>query len=91
MQTGRSRAIAGRAAAASDFAENPQHLRSFAREFDQAANLGLLSTGPTAQLAALTNCSEVIRVGDGSRGATPAAMSAWLVNLGVGARLALTP
>ena len=51
--------------------------------FNEAANLGPLLTGLTAQLALLTDRWEVIVVDDGSRDATPAAMAAWLVNPGV--------
>ena len=51
--------------------------------FNEAANLGLLLTGLTAQLAALTDHWEVIVVDDGSRDATPAAMAPWLLNPGV--------
>ena len=51
--------------------------------FNEAANLGPLLTGLTAQLTLLTDRWEVIVVDDGSRDATPAAMAAWLVNPGV--------
>ena len=51
--------------------------------YDEAANLGLLLTGLTAQLAQLTDRWEVIVVDDGSRDATSAAMAPWVVNPGV--------
>ena len=51
--------------------------------FNEAANLGPLLTGLTAQLAALTDRWEVIVIDDGSRDATPAAMAPWLVQPGV--------
>ena len=51
--------------------------------FNEAANLGPLLTGLTAQLTLLTDRWEVIVVDDGSRDATPAAMAAWLVKPGV--------
>ena len=51
--------------------------------FNEAANLGLLLTGLTAQLAALSEHWEVIVIDDGSRDATPAAMAPWLMRPGV--------
>ena len=51
--------------------------------FNEAANLGPLLTGLTAQLTLLTDRWEVIVVDDGSRDATPATMAAWLVGPGV--------
>jgi len=51
--------------------------------FNEAANLGPLLSGLTAQLAALTDRWEVIVVDDGSRDATPAAMAPWLTRPGV--------
>ena len=45
--------------------------------FNEAANLGPLLNGLTAQLTLLTDRWEVIVVDDGSRDATPAAMAAW--------------
>ena len=46
--------------------------------FNEAANLGPLLTGLTAQLAELTDHWEVIVIDDGSRDATPAAMAPWV-------------
>jgi len=51
--------------------------------FNEAANLELMLTGLTAQLAALTDHWEVLVVDDGSRDATPATMAPWLVRPGV--------
>jgi glycosyltransferase involved in cell wall biosynthesis len=51
--------------------------------YNEAANLGLLLTGLTAQLAALTERWEILVVDDGSRDATPAAMAPWLSAPGV--------
>jgi polyisoprenyl-phosphate glycosyltransferase len=51
--------------------------------YNEAANLGPLLTGLTAQLALLTDLWEVVVVDDGSRDATPAAMAPWLVQPGV--------
>ncbi|HEY4067138.1 MAG TPA: glycosyltransferase family 2 protein [Burkholderiaceae bacterium] len=51
--------------------------------FNEAANLGLLLTGLTGQLAALTDRWEIIIIDDGSRDATPAAMAPWLTRPGV--------
>ena len=51
--------------------------------YNEAANLGPLLTGLTAQLAALTERWEVIVIDDGSRDATPAAMAPWLTRPGV--------
>jgi glycosyltransferase involved in cell wall biosynthesis len=51
--------------------------------YNEAANLGPLLTGLTAQLAQLTDRWEVIVVDDGSRDATPAAMAPWVMNPGV--------
>ena len=51
--------------------------------FNEAANLGPLLAGLTAQLAALTDRWEVIVIDDGSRDATPAAMAPWLMQPGV--------
>ena len=51
--------------------------------FNEAANLALLLTGLTAQLALLTERWEVIVIDDGSRDATPAAMAPWLLRPGV--------
>ncbi len=46
--------------------------------YNEAANLGLLLAGLTAQLAELTDRWEVIVIDDGSRDATPAAMAPWV-------------
>ena len=51
--------------------------------FNEAANLGLLLTELTAQLGGLTDRWEVIVVDDGSRDATPAAMTQWVATPGV--------
>lgn len=51
--------------------------------YNEAANLGLLLTGLTAQLAELTERWEVIVIDDGSRDATPAAMAPWVLSPGV--------
>ncbi len=51
--------------------------------YNEAANLGPLLTGLTAQLAALTERWEVLVIDDGSRDATPAAMAPWLTRPGV--------
>jgi glycosyltransferase involved in cell wall biosynthesis len=51
--------------------------------FNEAANLGPLLSGLTAQLAELTERWEIIVVDDGSRDATPAAIAPWLVDPGV--------
>jgi glycosyltransferase involved in cell wall biosynthesis len=51
--------------------------------YNEAANLGLLLTGLTEQLAALTDRWEILVVDDGSRDATPAAMAPWLTRPGV--------
>ena len=51
--------------------------------FNEAANLALLLTGLTAQLAELSDRWEVIVIDDGSRDATPAAMAPWLRKPGV--------
>src|SRR5882757_2302074 len=51
--------------------------------FNEAVNLGLLLSGLTEQLAALTDRWEVIVIDDGSRDATPAAMAPWLTRPGV--------
>jgi glycosyltransferase involved in cell wall biosynthesis len=51
--------------------------------FNEAANLGLLLSGLTEQLAVLTDRWEVIVIDDGSRDATPAAMAPWLTRPGV--------
>ncbi|HZT55332.1 MAG TPA: glycosyltransferase family 2 protein [Burkholderiaceae bacterium] len=51
--------------------------------YNEAANLGLLLSGLTAQLAELTDRWEVIVIDDGSRDATPAAMAPWVVEPGV--------
>ena len=51
--------------------------------FNEAANLGPLLDGLTAQLAELTERWEVIVIDDGSRDATPAAMAPWLQRPGV--------
>jgi len=51
--------------------------------FNEAANLGLLLTGLTEQLATLTDRWEVLIVDDGSRDATPAAVAPWLTRPGV--------
>jgi glycosyltransferase involved in cell wall biosynthesis len=51
--------------------------------FNEAANLGLLLVGLTAQLGELTDRWEVIVIDDGSRDATPAAMAPWLSKPGV--------
>lgn len=50
---------------------------------NEAANIGPLLTGLTAQLVRLTERWEVIVVDDGSRDATPAAIAPWLVDPGV--------
>ncbi|MES2098996.1 MAG: glycosyltransferase family 2 protein [Pseudomonadota bacterium] len=49
--------------------------------YNEAANLGLLLTGLTAQLAELSDRWEVIVIDDGSRDATPAAMAPWVAAL----------
>jgi len=46
--------------------------------YNEAANLGMLLTGLTVQLAELTDRWEVIVIDDGSRDATPAAMAPWV-------------
>jgi glycosyltransferase involved in cell wall biosynthesis len=51
--------------------------------YNEAANLGPLLTGLTAQLAELTDRWEVVVIDDGSRDATPAAMAPWLTRPGV--------
>ena len=51
--------------------------------FNEAANLALLLTGLTSQLAELSDRWEVIVIDDGSRDATPAAMAPWLRKPGV--------
>ena len=51
--------------------------------FNEAANLTPLLSGLTAQLAQLSERWEVIVIDDGSRDATPAAMTAWLLRPGV--------
>jgi len=51
--------------------------------YNEAANLGLLLTGLTEQLAALTDRWEILVIDDGSRDATPAAMAPWLTRPGV--------
>lgn len=51
--------------------------------YNEAANLGPLLTGLTAQLAELTERWEVIVIDDGSRDATPAAMASWVKTPGV--------
>ena len=51
--------------------------------FNEAANLGLLLTGLTEQLATLTDRWEVLIVDDGSRDATPATVAPWLTRPGV--------
>ena len=51
--------------------------------FNEAANLGLLLTGLTEQLAGLTERWEVLVIDDGSHDATPAAMAPWLTRPGV--------
>jgi len=51
--------------------------------YNEAANLGLLLTGLTEQLAALTDRWEILVIDDGSRDATPAAMAPWLMRPGV--------
>ena len=51
--------------------------------FNEAANLGPLLAGLTAQLADITERWEVIVIDDGSRDATPAAMAPWLTRPGV--------
>ncbi len=51
--------------------------------FNEAANLGLLLTGLTEQLATLTDAWEIIVVDDGSRDATAAAIAPWLGRPGV--------
>lgn len=51
--------------------------------FNEAANLGPLLTGLTAQLAELTERWEVLVIDDGSRDATPVAIAPWLSRPGV--------
>jgi len=51
--------------------------------YNEAANLGLLLTGLTEQLATLADHWEILVVDDGSRDATPAAMAPWLIRPGV--------
>jgi polyisoprenyl-phosphate glycosyltransferase len=51
--------------------------------FNEAANLELLLSGLTAQLAALSERWEIIVIDDGSRDTTPAAMAPWLTRPGV--------
>jgi glycosyltransferase involved in cell wall biosynthesis len=51
--------------------------------YNEAANLGPLLSGLTAQLAALTERWEVLVIDDGSRDATAAAIAPWLVSPGV--------
>jgi len=51
--------------------------------FNEAANLGPLLSGLTAQLAELTERWEIIVVDDGSRDETPLAIVPWLVDPGV--------
>ena len=51
--------------------------------YNEAANLGPLLGGLTAQLAELTEHWEVIVIDDGSRDATPAAVAPWLMRPGV--------
>jgi glycosyltransferase involved in cell wall biosynthesis len=51
--------------------------------YNEAANLGPLLTGLTAQLGELTDRWEIIVIDDGSRDATPAAMLPWLAQPGV--------
>jgi len=51
--------------------------------FNEASNLGLLLSGLTEQLAALTDRWEILVVDDGSRDATPAVMTPWLTRPGV--------
>ena len=51
--------------------------------FNEAANIGLLLTGLTEQLATLSDRWEVLVIDDGSRDATPAAMAPWLTRPGV--------
>ena len=51
--------------------------------FNEAANLGLLLTGLTEQLATLSDRWEILVIDDGSRDATPAAMAPWLTRPGV--------
>ncbi len=46
--------------------------------YNEAANLGLLLTGLTAQLAQLTERWEVIVIDDGSHDATPVLMASWV-------------
>lgn len=51
--------------------------------YNEAANLGLLLSGLTEQLGALTDRWEVLVIDDGSRDETPAAMVPWVIRPGV--------
>src|SRR3982751_2003475 len=51
--------------------------------YNEAANLGLMLTGLTVQLGALTDRWEIIVVDDGSRDPTPAAIAPFLQRPGV--------
>src|SRR6266700_799967 len=51
--------------------------------FNEAANLGLMLTALTGQLAQLTDRWEVIVIDDGSRDATPVAIAPFLIEPGV--------
>ena len=67
-----------------DAARNPRPAIScVVPAFNEAANLGRLLTGLTAQLAGLSDRWEVILVDDGSHDNTAATMAPWLASPGV--------